>query len=98
VRSIYSHKGKKISSENRTVVRILVRDPVMRLGDGADHGALILSLRGVAAVDRDGGASDEVRRRARKEDGDAGQVLGHAPAAGRRFRRTEKHYLDLASE
>src|SRR5580700_11199748 len=45
-----------------------------------------LSLRRESAVDRESGAGDEVRRRAREEDSNSGEVLGHAPAAGWRAR------------
>src|SRR6185312_7879645 len=46
-----------------------------------------LSEARIAAVDRDRRAGDEVRRGARQEHGDAGEVLRLAPAARRRARQ-----------
>src|SRR4029077_18046604 len=39
------------------------------------------ALRGIAAIDRNGRSCHEVRRRARKKDGNAAHVVGRAPAS-----------------
>src|SRR5690606_18106526 len=47
----------------------------------------LLQGDGIAAVDRQGRAGDEVGGGRGEEDGDAGEVVGPAPAPGRRARQ-----------
>ena len=47
-------------------------------------GEVALAQHRVTAVNRDGGAGHEIGRRRGKEHRDAGEVVGYAPAAGRR--------------
>src|SRR5271155_1607330 len=78
-------EGRRAFMENRK--------PVFKVGEwGMPHPLLaqsghtrvrMLPHRRKAAIDRDRGAGDEVGGGRSEEDGDAGEVFGDAPAAGR---------------